>query len=105
MTQYPIQLARIEARIRRRLRSRLIDQQKSKRNLFKKLVKRTVPRAMAAKTVFSNHKCWALSHTRAVERAYPVAWFINEVGQCIRSTEQREEWSIFQFKNESERSA
>ena len=92
MTQYPIQLAQIEARIRRRLRSRLIDQQKSKRNLLNKLVKRAVPRAMAVKAVFSNHKRWALSHTRAVERAYPVAWFIKDVGQYVRSTEQREGW-------------
>ena len=92
MTQYPAQLAKIEARTRRRLRSRLIDQQKSKRNLFKKLVKRKVPRWQAAKAVFSNHKRWALSHTRAVERAYPVAWFVKEMGQFIRSTEQREKW-------------
>ncbi len=92
LTQYPSQFAKIEAHIRRRLRSRLVDQQKSRRNLFKKLVKRDVPRLTAAKTVFSNHKRWALSHSRAVERAYPNRWFIRDVGQFIRSAENREHW-------------
>lgn len=92
MTQYPAQLAKIEAHIRRRLRSRLVDQQKSRRNLFRKLVKRGVPYKRAAKAVFSNDKRWALSHKRAVEMAYPNVWFIRDMGQFIRSTAQRAHW-------------
>ena len=92
MTYYPAQLKKIEAHIRRRLRSRLVDQQKSKRNLYRKLVKRGVPRTQAAKTVFSNHKRWKLSNTFAVNKAYPVGWFIGEMGQAIRSDRQLAHW-------------
>jgi len=92
MTQYPAQLAKIEAHIRRRLRSRLVDQQKKKRNLFEKLVKRMVPRRLAAKTVFSNKGRWALSHTRAMEAAYPNQWFINDMGLKVRSTQKYPHW-------------
>lgn len=92
MTYYPSQLKKIEAHIRRRLRSRLVDQQKSKRNLYRKLVKRGVPRAQAAKTVFSNHKRWKLSNTFAVNKAYPVGWFTGEMGQVIRSDRQLAHW-------------
>ena len=76
MTQYPGQLRAIEAHIRRRLRSRIVEQQKSRRNLFNKLVKRGVSKAKASIS-FSNNKRWALSHTTAVERAFPNAWFIH----------------------------
>lgn len=75
MTEFPSQLASIEAHFRRRIRSRIVDQQKSERNLFNKLVERGVPKSMARKAVYSNQKRWALSHTRAVERAYPNKWF------------------------------
>ncbi len=92
MTQYPSQLSKIEAHIRRRLRSRLVGQQKRRRYLFKKLVKRDVPRFMAAKAVFSNMGRWALSHTRAVERAYPNRWFIDEMNLKIKSNEWRPHW-------------
>ncbi|MCP5009528.1 MAG: group II intron reverse transcriptase/maturase, partial [Aestuariibacter sp.] len=83
---------KIEAHIRRRLRSRLVDQQKSKRNLFRKLVKRGVSRGLAAKTVFSNRKRWALSCTYAASKAYPVSWFIGEMGQAIRSDRRLPHW-------------
>ncbi len=92
MTYYPAQLKKIEAHMRRRLRSRLVDQQKSRRNLFRKLVKRGVPRRQAAKAVFSNHKRWKLSNTFAVNKAYPVGWFIAEMGQVIRSDKQLPHW-------------
>jgi RNA-directed DNA polymerase len=92
MTQYPSQLAAIEAHIRRRLRSRIVDQQKSRRNLFNKLMKRGISRPKAAATSFSNRKRWALSHTQAVERAYSNSWFINEKDLKIRSKEDREHW-------------
>jgi len=92
MTQYPSQLAKIEAHIRRRLRSRLVDQQKKRRHLFEKLVKRGVACQLAAKTVFSNRGRWALSHTRAMEAAYPNRWFIVEKGVKVRSTEKHPHW-------------
>jgi RNA-directed DNA polymerase len=92
MTQYPFQLLLIEAHIRRRLRSRLVDQQKRRRHLFNKLVKRNVSRCLAAKTVFSNMRRWALSHTCAVERAYSNRWFIKEMGLKIRSVEGHSHW-------------
>ena len=92
MTQYPAQLRKIEAHIRRRLRSRFVDQQKKRRHLFKKLIKRGVTKGHAAKTVFSNKGRWALSHTRALEKAYPVRWFIQQAGQVIRSEEKLKHW-------------
>jgi len=102
MTQYPAQLRKIEAHVRRRLRSRFVDQQKRKRNLFKKLVKRKVPRYLAGKAVFSNKGRWALSHTTAVEMAYPNRWFIKEMGLRRRSNEQRPHWfSLDQWVKET----
>jgi group II intron reverse transcriptase/maturase len=92
MTQYPAQLQKIEAHIRRRLRSRLVDQQKKRRYLFDKLLKRGTPRGLAAKAVFSNKGRWALSHTTAVERAYPNRWFIQELGLKGKSTEKHPHW-------------
>jgi RNA-directed DNA polymerase len=92
MTQYPSQLAMIEAHIRRRLRSRIVDQQKSRRNLFHKLMERGISRTKAGKTSYSNRKRWALSHTPAMERAYSNNWFIREKNLKIRSRENREHW-------------
>lgn len=92
MTQYPSQLKTIEAHIRRRLRSRMVDQQKSRRNLFHKLLKRGVTRVRAAATSFSNKKRWALSHTPALEIAYPNRWFIQEKSLQIRSDERHDHW-------------
>jgi len=92
MTQYPAQLRKIEAHIRRRLRSRLIGQQKRKRHLLRKLIKRGIRRKTAAEAVFSNKGRWALSHTYAVERAYPNRWFIREMGLKIRSDEKHPHW-------------
>ena len=92
MTYYPSQLKKIEAHIRRRLRSRLVDQQKSKRNLHRKLITRGVSRRQSANAVFSNRKRWALSHTFAVTKAYPVGWFIGEMGQAIRSDRKLSHW-------------
>jgi RNA-directed DNA polymerase len=69
-----------------------VDQQKSKRNLYRKLVKRGVSRRQAANAVFSNKKRWALSHAFAVDKAYPVGWFIGEMGQAIRSDRQLPHW-------------
>ena len=92
LTCYPSQLRKIEAHIRRRLRSRLVSQQKRRRHLYRKLVKRGVPRRQAANTVFSQDKRWALSNARAVTRAYPNSWFINLMGQEIRSDRKLAHW-------------
>lgn len=92
MTYYPSQLHKIEAHIRRRLRSRIVGEQKRKRYLYRKLVRRGVSRRSAAKTVFSNRKRWELSNTFALTRAYPVKWFVDEMGQAIRSDQQLPHW-------------
>lgn len=91
MTQYPAQLAAIEAHIRRRLRARFIKQQKRRRNLFKKLVKLGANKRLSAKTVYSNSGTWKLSHTRVVEQAYRNKWFCR-IGQKILSDLKLEHW-------------
>ena len=75
MTQYPAQLANIEAHIRRRIRARFVKQQKCRRNLYRKLVKLGVGKKTSAKAVYSNNGHWKLSHTGAVERAFSKKWF------------------------------
>jgi group II intron reverse transcriptase/maturase len=85
MTQYPAQLAAIEAHVRRRLRARIAKQQKKRRNLYRKLTKQGVNKKHAARTVYSNKGIWNLSHTRAVEIAFPNRWFKDVVGQKIFS--------------------
>jgi group II intron reverse transcriptase/maturase len=92
LTQYPSPLVKIEAHLRRRLRSRLIDQQKSRRNLYRQLVTRGVSRRAAANAVFSNRQRWALSNTSAVTKAYPNRWFIQDLGQTIRSDQALPHW-------------
>jgi RNA-directed DNA polymerase len=92
LTYYPSQLRKIEAHIRRRLRARLIAQQKRKKHLYRTLVDRGVPPKQAYNTVFSNRKRWALSATRAVNKAYPNSWFINLKGQQIRSDQKLAHW-------------
>lgn len=91
VTQYPSQLGKIEAHIRRRIRARIVRQQKTSRNLFNKLRKRGCPKRQAG-IAFSNRGIWDLSHTRAVERAFPNKWFIRDLNLKIRSDEQRPEW-------------
>lgn len=65
-----LQLEAIEAHARRRLRSRIVSQQKECRHLLRRLVERGVKRRLAARTVFSNKRKWALPHSCAVEQAY-----------------------------------
>jgi RNA-directed DNA polymerase len=92
MTQYPAQLKFIEAHIRRRLRARIISQQKKKRNLVAKLIKRGVAKKQAANTVYTNRKTWALSHTKAVEKAYPNRWFSDILNLVIVSGKKLGHW-------------
>lgn len=92
MTQYPAQLASIEAHIRRRLRSRIVSQQKKKRNLVAKLVKRGVTKRQAKGSVYTNRKTWGLSHTKAIEKAFPNKWFSDTLKQVIVSNKKLEHW-------------
>jgi group II intron reverse transcriptase/maturase len=92
MTQYPSQLQGIEAHIRRRLRARVVSQQKQKRNLVAKLIKRGVAKNHARNTVYTNRKTWFLSHTKAVEKAYPNKWFTDILQQIIMSDKKLEHW-------------
>lgn len=91
MTQFPAQLAAIEAHIRRRLRARFVKQQKRRRHLCNKLIKQGVSKRMASKAVYNNDGIWKLSHKRAIEKAYPNNWFIRQ-GQKIFSTLNLEHW-------------
>jgi group II intron reverse transcriptase/maturase len=95
MTQYPSQLKKIEAHVRRRLRSRIIGQQKRRRYLFDKLIKRGLSRRYAAKSVYNNNGRWAISGTLALAKAFSVPWFINQMGQRIRSEEDHPHWLSF----------
>jgi len=92
MTQYPAQLHKIEAHIRRRLRSRIVAQHKKDRHLYRKLVARGASQKSAAHAVFSNRGRWALSHSPAMEKAYPNLWFTNRMGLKIKSDEQLVHW-------------
>lgn len=92
MTQYPAQLKFIEGHIRRRLRARIISQQKKKRNLVAKLIKRGVARKQAENTVYRNRKTWALSHTKAIEKAFPNSWFTDILHQAILSDNKLDHW-------------
>lgn len=92
MTQFPAQLAKIEAHIRRRLRARFVKQQKRRRHLHRKLVKQGVREKLVKKTVYSNSGPWKMSHTRAVEMGYPNRWFTDRAGQTIFSDLNLEHW-------------
>ena len=92
MTQYPSQLAVIEAHVRRRLRSRIIDQQKRRRHLLEKLASHGVNRYRAAQVVYSNRRRWALSHTAVLEEAFPNAWFRKTLGLKTMSDKKLPHW-------------
>lgn len=91
MTQYPAQLAAIEAHIRRRLRGRFVKQQKRRRNLYHKLIKLGVGKKLGTKTVYSNKGPWNLSHTRAVEKAFSNKWF-EKIGLKVVSNLELKHW-------------
>ncbi len=91
MTEYPSQLAVIEAHVRRRLRSRLVSQQKRKRHLYEKLVKRGANPDKAA-VAYSNRKRWSLSISGAMSKAYSNEWFTGTLGQKIVSDKKLPHW-------------
>jgi RNA-directed DNA polymerase len=92
MTQYPWQLHIIEGHIRRRLRARIVSQQKRPRNIASMLKKNGINKQLAHRTAYSNHKTWFISHTKAMEKAYPVKWFVKQIGQLIISDKQMKHW-------------
>jgi group II intron reverse transcriptase/maturase len=91
MTQYPSQLASIEAHVRRRLRSQIIAEHKRPKFLFRKLRSRGV-RYKTAKVVYEHKGRWKLSHSKAMELAYSNNWFINKMGQKIKSDKNFDHW-------------
>ena len=92
ITQFPKQLACIEAHVRRRLRARFVSQCKCRRTLFNKLKKMGVNKAMASKCAWNKRKVWYTSHTRAVEKALPNFYFIVEMGQKLFSNLDLDDW-------------
>lgn len=91
MTEYPAQLAVVEAHIRRRLRARIVSQQKRKRHLFEKLIARGVKRKVAGRHVYSNKNRWALADSPPMHQAYPNKWF-RQIGLKIRSEDKLWHW-------------
>jgi len=73
MTQYPSQLARIEAHIRRRLRSRLIAQMKRPRTIAAKLIAQGVDRNITYKTVtgYPFNRSWHFYAKADPAQAFP----------------------------------
>jgi len=93
MTQYPAQFKKVEAHIRRRLRSRIVGEKKQRSYLARDLIKRNVSKSQAYNTVYGGHKArWKLSHTRAMEMAYPNDYFIKILGQKIKSDAKEKHW-------------
>lgn len=93
MTNYPSQLAAVEAHLRRRIRSQIIGQKKRPAYIVRDLVKKGVSTGEAKRAVYGGHKGrWKLSHTRAVEKAYPNKWFTKVLAQEIRSNHKLDHW-------------
>jgi len=91
ITQYPSQLAFIEAHMRRRLRVRLIRNMKRRRTIAAKFIKKGVRRRVVRKTVFSNDGWWKMSRTYAAHTAFPNRWFA-EQGLFTRSRDRLRHW-------------
>jgi RNA-directed DNA polymerase len=93
MTQYPAQLQAIEAHIRRRLRAQFVDHAKSRRGiLYFKLKEMGVSPKLAWATVNSNKRRWALSHSKALEKAYPNGYFKYTLGFKTASDKNLPHW-------------
>jgi len=45
-----------------------------------------------ARYLYSNKGRWALSATFALAKAYPIPWFIDGLGQEIRSNDRMKHW-------------
>ena len=56
------------------------------------LIKRGVAKKQAVSTVYTNRRTWALSHTKAVEKAFPNRWFSDTIKQIIVSDKKLDHW-------------
>ena len=92
MTQYPMQLQKIEAHVRRRLRARFVSQQKRRKHLFNKLVKLGVKKKTAIKSSYNNHGIWARSASPGMHRAFPNSYFIDRLGLKVVSGNKLPHW-------------
>jgi len=92
MTQYPMQLQKIEAHIRRRLRARFVSQQKRRKHLLNKLVKLGVKKKTAIKSSYNNDGIWARSASPGVHRAFPNSYFIDRLGLKVVSDTKLPHW-------------
>lgn len=92
MTQYPMQLQKIEAHIRRRLRARFAKQHKRRRFHFKKLIKLGVRKGTAIRSAFNNDGIWARSISPGMHKAYPNSYFIERLGLKIASDGNLPHW-------------
>lgn len=89
-TEYPWQLATIEAHLRRRLRARMIHDQKRPRHLREKFVSLGVPRPTARLCAYRGN-IWRKSISKAANRAWNNKWFRSH-GLRIRSEDGLAHW-------------
>lgn len=92
MTQFPSQLATIEARIRRRLRARFVCQKKRRKHLARFLIRQGVGKQAVSKTIFSARKTWALSKTNVLHKVFTNSWFTNRHDLNTASDNSMEHW-------------
>lgn len=76
-------LRRFDAHIRRRLRALIMRQRKRDRYLYRHLISRGTPPRHAAKSAFQRVGIWRRSVTYGIHRAYPNAWFAEQVGSLV----------------------
>jgi group II intron reverse transcriptase/maturase len=91
MTQYPSQLATLEAHIRRRVRARLVRNMKRRRTISANIREHGMSRGIAYRTAYSHRNWWALSHTWAIERMFPNKWFEKQA-LFVKSIESLPHW-------------
>lgn len=90
-TEYPWQLAVIEAHLRRRLRAQFVCAQKRPRTLIKKLISLGVPQPLARAGAYRGN-VWRTSISKAVNRAWNNKWFLQH-GLRTRSDDALAHWS------------
>lgn len=86
LTNYPSQLAAIEAHMRRRFRSQFVRNQKRRSSLVRKFIQLGVPPRLARKQAYGPRGRWWLSHCRSAEIAWDNAWFRTEGLKPISDT-------------------
>ncbi len=91
LTQFPLQFRNIEAHIRRRLRARIIGQHRRRNFLYKKFRLRNVNHKQACQA-YSHKRIWALSITRAANKAWGNDWFEEELGLFSALSTNKPHW-------------